>query len=82
MEVFGCHHRTLKRTMDALQLVLTMSMGPNGELKDYPRAVWHPLGGRSDKAMGMHLSDGWWEDMATPAKLGELMGEVCAGMGS
>jgi hypothetical protein len=81
MEVFGCDQRTLKRTLEALKLALTIAMGPGGELENYQRAVWHPWGARGHKAIGVHLSDGWWEDMTAPAKLGELMEDVCAATG-
>lgn len=81
MEVFGCDHRTLKKTMDALKLALTMSIGPGGELENYQRAVWHPWGANRDKAVGVHLNDGWWDDIEAPEKLAALTEEICAAMG-
>lgn len=81
MEVFGCNYRAVKRTLEALTLALTMSMGPGGELGAGDRAVWHPWEGSVDKALSLHQGEGWWDDMAAPEKLGKLMERVCAAMG-
>ncbi len=55
-ELFGCDHRALRRTLDALKLALEIALGPGGEFAGCTRAIWHPWHGKTSEALSLRPS--------------------------
>lgn len=81
LEVFGCDHAALRRTLEALRLVLQMALGPGGELAGAGRATWHPWHENPDIAISFNYEDAWWEDVPAPEGMARMPREVCASTG-